>query len=105
MFMVDYDNDAILAETLKSRAKTELLRAVTKFYKNLKERGLQPRLHMVNNECSTLMKKYIGESGATHQLVPPCLHRSLTAERAIQIYKSHLISGLPSCDPNSPLHL
>ena len=37
--------------------------------------------------------------------MPPYLHRTNAAERAIQTYKDHLIAGLSSCDPNVPLHL
>ena len=74
MAMEDYDSDALLELPLTSCAETELLCAVTKLYKHPKETGLQPRLHMLNNECSALMKKFIRELGETHQLVPPVLH-------------------------------
>ena len=50
MVMVDYDSNAILAEPLTSCTNTELLRAVTKLYEHLKERGLQPRMNMLGNE-------------------------------------------------------
>ena len=105
MVMAEYDSDAILEEPLTSCAKTELLHAVTKLYDHLKERGLQLRLHILNNECSSRMKNFIREAQVTHQLVPPVLHRALIAEREIQTFKAHLIAGLSSCNPNSPLHL
>ena len=59
MVMKDYDSDSILAELLTSRVETELLRTVTKYYDYIKERGKQPHMHMLNNECSSLMKKSI----------------------------------------------
>ena len=59
MVAADYDSDAILVDPLTSRVETELLCAVTKLYDRLKERGLQPRMHMIDNECSALMKKFI----------------------------------------------
>ena len=37
--------------------------------------------------------------------MPPYLHHTNAAERAIQTYKDHLIAGLSICDPNFPLHL
>ena len=74
MVTEDYGSDAILEEPLTSQVDTELLRAVTKLYDHLKELGLQPGLHIISNECSTLMKKFIKEAGETHQLVPPGLH-------------------------------
>ena len=61
--VADYDNDAILEEPLTSRANKELLCAVTKLYEHLKERILQPQLHMLDNECSALINKFIRESG------------------------------------------
>ena len=105
MFMVDYYSDAILVYTLKSITRTELLRAVTKLYENLKARGLQLPLYMINNVCSALMNNFIREAGATLQLLPPGLYRYVVVEREIQKFKAHLIAGLSSCDPNSPLHL
>ena len=103
--MEDYGSDAILEDPLTSSADTKLLCAVTKLYGHLKEKVLQPRLHMLDNERSSLMNKFIRELGGKHQLVSQGLHRSLIEERAIQTFKYHLISGLSICDPNSPLHL
>ena len=37
--------------------------------------------------------------------MPPGLHQSLISEKEIQTLKAHLIEGLSSCDPNSPIHL
>ena len=50
MVVADYNSDTILAEPLTSRANTELLRAVTKLCEHLKDRGLQPHLHIIDNE-------------------------------------------------------
>ena len=51
------------------------------------------------------MKRVFTNSDIAFQLVPPNLHRTLTAERAIGTFKDHLIAGLASCDPDFPLHL
>ena len=37
--------------------------------------------------------------------MPSGLYRSLIEERSIQKSKSHIIAGLSSCEPNSPLYL
>ena len=50
MVVADYISNNILAEPLTSRTETELLFTVTKLYEHLNERGLQPRLHMIDNE-------------------------------------------------------
>ena len=39
------------------------------------------------------------------QLVPPHLHRTNAAERAISTFKDHLIAGLSSADPSFSIHL
>ena len=51
------------------------------------------------------LKTFLRDSSVKFQLVPPYLHHTNTAERAIQTYKNHLIAGLISCDPKFPLHL
>jgi hypothetical protein len=40
-----------------------------------------------------------------YKVVPPHCHRHNAAERAIHTFKEHLVTGLASVDPDSPLHL
>ena len=60
---------------------------------------------MLDDECLGGLKTFLRESSVKFQLVPPYLHHTNAAERAIQTYKNHLISGLISCEPNFPLSL
>ena len=60
---------------------------------------------MLDNECPGGLKTFLREASVKFQLVPPYLHHTNAAERAIQTYKDHLSAGLSSCDPNVPLHL
>ena len=60
---------------------------------------------MLDNECPGGLKTFLLATSVKFQLVPQYLHRTNAAERAIQTYKDHLISGLSSCNPNLPLHL
>ena len=76
-----------------------------KLYKHITNHFLQPRLHMLDNGCSSGMKYFIHWAGALHQLVPSGVHHVLTNIRSIQTLKAHLIFGISSCDPNFPLHL
>jgi hypothetical protein len=105
MIFYYYDSSAILAEPLKSRSETELLRAFSKLHQYLTDRGLRPALHILDNECPKGLKTYIRNANATLQLAPPNLHRTNTAEKAIDIWKCHFIAGLSSVDPNFPMHL
>ena len=47
----------------------------------------------------------MNQEGVGFQLVPPHLHRTNAAKRAIHNYKDHLVTGLIRCDPIFPLHL
>ena len=60
---------------------------------------------MLENECSASLKDYMLRKGIIFQLVPPHLHQKNSAERAIQTFKYHLISGITSYNPDLPLHL
>ena len=73
--------------------------------KLLCSRGLTPRMHVLDNECSKVLKEYIEEENETFQLVPPHLHQRNVAERAIQTFKNHFIAGMVSTHKDSPLHL
>jgi hypothetical protein len=45
------------------------------------------------------------QSGSKYQLAPPNMHRTNAAEKAIDTWKCHFISGLSSVDPRFPMHL
>ena len=60
---------------------------------------------MLDNECPAGLKDYMHREVITFQLVPPHLHQTNSAERAIQTFKDHLIAGITSCDHAFPLHL
>jgi hypothetical protein len=105
MIFYDYDSNAILAEPLKAHSGAELLRAFTKLHQTLAEHGRPTSLHILDNECPQSLKTYIKSTGATLQLAPPHMHRTNSAEKAIDIWKCHFIAGLSSVDPDFPMHL
>ena len=51
------------------------------------------------------IKNYFSEKNMHFQIVPPHLHRTNVAERAIATLKDHLVAGIASTDPSFPLHL
>ena len=59
----------------------------------------------LDNEASDILKEFIIEQNIDYQLTPTCIHRRKWAERTIQTFKNHFISGLCSNDPNPPLYL
>ena len=62
-------------------------------------------MHVLDNECSKVLKEYMEEENRLFQLVPPHLHRRNTSERAIQTFKNHFIAGIVSTHNDLPLHL
>ena len=48
------------------------------------------------------VKSYLEDEGIKMQLVKPYNHHSNAAERAIQTFKNHIISGLCTCDEYFP---
>jgi hypothetical protein len=105
MVVYDYDSNHILAEPLKSRSEHELVRAYTKLHTKLTVCGLHPLLQKLDNECPAGLKKFMKTEGVDYQLVPPHVHRTNAARRAIGIWKDHFVAGLSSTDPAFPMHL
>ena len=99
--MVVYDNDSnsILVEPLKSRSAEHLLAATAKMHIFLRERVIHPKIHIMDNECSSTVQSYLKNNNVELQLVPPNLHRTNAAEKAIGIFKDHFISGLTTVHP------
>ena len=97
MVTFDHDSNAILATLLKSRAATEHLREIQELHCYLKEKGMNPKVHVMDNECSALVKNYLkNEQKIELLLAPPYHHRINTAEKSIDIFKSYFITGLAS---------
>ena len=104
MVLYEYYSNAILAKPLTSCNERKLVRATRVLHAYLSDRGLTPQYQMLDNECPGGLKTFLRTASVKFQLVPPYLHHTNAAERAIQTYKDHLIAGLSSCDPNFPLH-
>jgi hypothetical protein len=106
LILYEYDSNAILTERLKSRNGGEILQAYTKLFEYLKQRGLKPQTHWLdNNEAPRALKSYDTQQQVTYQLVPPDMHRRNAAERAIRTWKNHFTACLCSTDKEFPMHL
>jgi hypothetical protein len=79
--------------------------AYTTVHNKLVRAGLRPKLHMLDNECSQLLRDHITSDGTALQTTPVAVHQRNAAERAIQTFKNHFIAGLCTTDPNFPLQL
>jgi hypothetical protein len=101
MILYDYASISILAQPIKDRTATELLKAFQFMEHELVARGLKPNLMKLDNEASKLLKAYLHQQDITFHLVPPYSHRRNLAERAIRSFKDHLIAGLCSTEKKS----
>ena len=78
------DINAILVEPLKSRKDTELTRAYHVLVMRLKNAGIIPRKHVLDNKVSSTMKEVIRDKYRMEmELFPPGCHRRNAAEVAI----------------------
>jgi len=101
----DYRGNAILVCALTDQTDKSMLEAFQDVYEYLTKRGFQPKLNVMDNQCSKTIQTFIKKNGAKIQLVNPDDHRVNAAERAIQTWKNHWLSGLGTLDPNCPLQL
>ena len=90
---------------MKNRSDESFVAAYKEIYKYLGDRGSKHTLNVTDNECSKEEQNYINSQGVDWQLVKPDNYRVNAAERAIQTFKNHFISGLCSVDKLFPLQL
>jgi hypothetical protein len=103
--LYDYDSNSIHAKPIPNRKQASIKTAYETVLRLLQRRGLRPKLHRLDNEASQLLKDFMTDEYVDYQLTPPGLHRRNWAERAIQTFKNHFISGLCSTHPDFPLNL
>eukprot|EP00804_Cyclotella_cryptica_P022237 CCRYP_017934-RA/>CCRYP_017934-RA protein AED:0.24 eAED:0.19 QI:0/0/0/1/1/1/2/0/738 len=101
----EYCSNAILVRALKDQTDKSLTAAFKDVYEYLTERGFQPKLNVMDNQCSKAVEKYIKSTKADIQLVNPDDHRVNAAERTIQTWKEHWLSGMGTLDPTCPIQL
>ena len=94
MILYDYDSNYIAAEPIPSRTQFQLLKAYQNLVKKLQFRGMKPKLQRLDDK-----------TGVDYQLTPAGLHRRNAAEKAVQTFKNHFVSGLCTTDPEFPMNL
>ena len=95
MMMVEINSNAILIEPTKSCKDAEMIRAYDVLLNQLKQAGIVPKKHMLNNKVSENMKNHIRNTHRFNmELVPLGCHRRNAAEVAICNFKAHFLSVL-----------
>ena len=61
-----------------------MVQAFTDIYADLKTKNLQPKRHVINNECSKAVKTFTKSNDTKIQLVEPHNHSVNAAEPAVK---------------------
>ena len=75
MVASEADSNNIMAEPMKSRKASELTTVYAKIHKILTSRELNPKLHILDNECSETFINFMLSVDEKYQLVTPHIHR------------------------------
>ena len=81
--LYSYDANSINARPIKSRESIKVVDTCIESFNLSKSNGHEPKIHILDNECSFLMKETFKKHDVKYQLVPPYVHRRNVAERAI----------------------
>ena len=101
----DYDTNYIFALPLNSTSDSEILEAFKQVHRMLTTKGYKPVFNVTDNQAAAPIKAFMESQNGTVQFVEPNNHRVNAAERAIQTFKNHFISGLCTTDPKFPFQL
>jgi hypothetical protein len=80
---------------------SECLKVYGGIQQRLTSRGFKTKLQTLDNDASSALKSLFTEN----EHVPPYCQRCNAAERVIQNFNEHFVSGLASVDPVFRLHL
>ena len=101
----DYDTNTITSVPIAGLTDGIIIEAFDKVFTMLKEKGHTPKLTISDNQAVKPLKEYLKRQDCEWQFVEPRNHRVNAAERAIQTFKNHYISGLCTTDRDFPLQL
>ena len=105
MVLYKYDSNAILTEPLKNHTTQELVRSQIWLIQYLIDQGLKPSARRIENECPEAIQNFFRANSVDFHLCPPNNHHSNQSEKAIDIWKCHLLAGISGVNPNFPMHL
>jgi hypothetical protein len=103
--MYHYETNAILATPIPGLDSTNILAAYKKNFEYLVSKGFKPKLNVMDNQATNMIKAYLTPHEVSLQLVEPHNHRVNAAERAIQTFKNRFIGALGTTDTDFPIQL
>ena len=86
-----YDANNIMTTTLKNRRGPCIISGITKIHDKLRNRGLTPKLHIMDNEVSGDLKIYVEDSDKQFQMVPPHMHRRMLHKGLWELLGNNLL--------------
>ena len=99
-----YDPNYIYALPIQSGSSEHIIDAFETVFNDLTVKGHKPVFNVTDNQAVATIKTFFKEHDCAWQIVEPHNHRVNAAERAIQTFKNHFISGLCTTDRNFPFH-
>ena len=82
-----------------------MVEAFTSVYTKLETSGHKPKLHVLDNECSHAVQKFLKNKGTVIQNLEAHNHRVNAAEPAVKTAKYHIISHVAMLDHQCPMQL
>ena len=101
----DYDTNYIFAIPIDSTEIEHIMAAFATVVDTLRTNGYTPTFNVTDNQAAAEAKKIGCNNNNTVQFVKPHNHCINAAERAIQTFKKHFVSGLCTTNINFPLQL
>jgi hypothetical protein len=105
LIVYHYKSNAIMALPIANFMDECILAAYKQQFKLLKLKGHKIKLHVMDNQASKVIKKYLTLQNCNLMLIEPNNHRVDAAKQAIQPFKAHFISALATTDSKFPLQL
>jgi hypothetical protein len=103
--MYHYKTNAILATPIPGLDSASILDAYKKNFEHLESKGYKPKLNVMDNQATQVIKAYLNPRNVQLQLVEPHNHCVNAAKRAIQTFKNCFIGALGTTDSDFPVQL
>ena len=101
--MYHYETNAIMVTPIPGLDSANILAAYKHNFEYLKSKGYKPKLNVMDNQATKVIKAYLTPQEVGLQLVEPHNHRVNAAERAIQTFKNRFIGALGTTDADFPI--
>ncbi len=103
--MYHYKTNTILALPIPGFDSASILDAYKKNFEYLKYKGYKPKLNVMDNQATKVIKAYLNPRHVELQLVEPRNQCVNAAKRAIQTFKNHFIGALGTTGSIFPVQL